>query len=100
MTGPRRSGGDRRGRSGDDRPRRTSNAAGSRPGRGENSRPSRPRADRAESTSRTERDAGIPVPEDADPKLLERSVRAELRSLSKPNADAVAKYLVAAGLCV
>jgi tetratricopeptide (TPR) repeat protein len=37
------------------------------------------------------------VPEDADPSLLERSVRAELRSLSKPNAEAVAKYLVAAG---
>jgi tetratricopeptide (TPR) repeat protein len=42
----------------------------------------------------------VPVPEDADPGLLDRSVRAELRSLSKPNAEAVAKYLVAAGLCV
>jgi hypothetical protein len=29
--------------------------------------------------------------------LLDRSVRAELRSLSKPNAEAVARYLVAAG---
>jgi tetratricopeptide (TPR) repeat protein len=29
--------------------------------------------------------------------LLDRGVRAELRSLSKPNADAVAKHLVAAG---
>ena len=38
-----------------------------------------------------------PVPEDADPTLLDRGVRAELRSLSKPNAEAVAKYLVAAG---
>jgi tetratricopeptide (TPR) repeat protein len=38
-----------------------------------------------------------PVPEDADPSLLDRGVRAELRSLSKPNAEAVAKYLVAAG---
>lgn len=100
MTGPRRSGGDRRGRSGDARPRRASNAPSSR-GRGaENSRPSRPRTERGDSTPRTERPAGVPVPEDADPSLLERSVRAELRSLSKPNADAVAKYLVAAGLCI
>lgn len=37
------------------------------------------------------------MPEDADVMLLDRSVRAELRSLSKPNADAVGKYLVAAG---
>jgi tetratricopeptide (TPR) repeat protein len=37
------------------------------------------------------------VPEDADPQLLDRGVRQELRSLSKPNADAVAKYLVVAG---
>ena len=29
--------------------------------------------------------------------LLDRSVRAELRSLTKPNADAIGKYLVAAG---
>lgn len=29
--------------------------------------------------------------------LLDRSVRAELRTLTKPNADAVGKYLVAAG---
>lgn len=37
------------------------------------------------------------MPEDADITLLDRSVRAELRSLSKPNAEAVAQYLVAAG---
>jgi tetratricopeptide (TPR) repeat protein len=37
------------------------------------------------------------VPEDADITLLDRSVRAELRSLSKPNAEAVGQYLVAAG---
>jgi tetratricopeptide (TPR) repeat protein len=37
------------------------------------------------------------VPEDADVTLLDRGVRAELRSLSKPNAEAVAKHLVAAG---
>jgi tetratricopeptide (TPR) repeat protein len=42
--------------------------------------------------------AGLPaVPEDADVSLLDRAVRAELRSLSKPNADAVARHLVAAG---
>jgi tetratricopeptide (TPR) repeat protein len=38
-----------------------------------------------------------PVPEDADISLLDRDVRAELRSLSKPNAEAVARHLVAAG---
>lgn len=43
---------------------------------------------------------GPPVPEDADPRLLDRGVRAELRSLSKVNAEAVAKYLVAAGQLV
>ncbi len=41
-----------------------------------------------------------PVPDDADVSLLDRSVRAELRSLSKPNAEAVAKYLVATGQLV
>jgi tetratricopeptide (TPR) repeat protein len=40
------------------------------------------------------------VPEDVDPRSLERSVRAELRSLSKATADAVAGHLVAAGLLV
>jgi tetratricopeptide (TPR) repeat protein len=38
-----------------------------------------------------------PVPEDADVTLLDRETRAELRSLSKPNAEAVGKHLVAAG---
>lgn len=38
-----------------------------------------------------------PVPENADITLLDRGVRAELRSLSKLNADAVGRYLVAAG---
>jgi tetratricopeptide (TPR) repeat protein len=41
-----------------------------------------------------------PVPDSADPQLLDRGVRAELRSLSKANADAVAKYLVTAGQLV
>jgi tetratricopeptide (TPR) repeat protein len=38
-----------------------------------------------------------PVPDDADAGLLDRSVRAQLRSLSKGNAEAVAKHLVTAG---
>lgn len=37
------------------------------------------------------------MPEDVDPSLLDRGVKAELRSLSKPNAEAVARYLVKAG---
>jgi tetratricopeptide (TPR) repeat protein len=41
-----------------------------------------------------------PVPENVDPQLLDRDVRAELRSLAKPNAEAVARYLVAAGQAV
>jgi len=36
-------------------------------------------------------------PEDVDTRLLDRAVRAELRSLSKPNAEAVARHLIAAG---
>lgn len=36
-------------------------------------------------------------PEDVDIRLLDRAVRAELRSLSKPNAEAVARHLIAAG---
>jgi tetratricopeptide (TPR) repeat protein len=47
---------------------------------------------------RTEK--SLPVPEDVDPRSLDRSVRAELRSLSKTTADAVARHLVAAGLLV
>ena len=38
-----------------------------------------------------------PIPDDADPRLLDSSVRAELKTLSKPNAQAVAAHLVAAG---
>lgn len=41
-----------------------------------------------------------PAPEDVDPSLLDRGVKAELRSLSKPNAEAVSRYLVAAGLAL
>lgn len=38
-----------------------------------------------------------PVPENEGMALLDRDVRADLRSLSKPNAEAVAAHLVAAG---
>jgi tetratricopeptide (TPR) repeat protein len=37
------------------------------------------------------------VPDTVDMSLLDRSVRAELRSLSKPNAEVVAAHLIAAG---
>lgn len=39
----------------------------------------------------------VEPPANVDVSLLDRAVRAELRSLSKPNADAVARHLVAAG---
>lgn len=38
-----------------------------------------------------------PVPEHVDVTRLDRAVRAELRSLSKPNADAVTAHLICAG---
>jgi tetratricopeptide (TPR) repeat protein len=40
------------------------------------------------------------IPAGLDPSMLDRSVRAELRSLSKPNAEVVAGHLIAAGLSV
>jgi hypothetical protein len=43
------------------------------------------------------RPSGPAIPEDADPKLLAVEVRNELRSLSKLNAERVAKHLVTAG---
>jgi hypothetical protein len=47
--------------------------------------------------SRPTRGAEIAIPSDADPKLLDPSVRAELRSLSKLAAEFVGAHLVAAG---
>jgi tetratricopeptide (TPR) repeat protein len=41
-----------------------------------------------------------PIPDDVTPNELERSVRAELRSLSKERADDVARHLVMAGLLI
>lgn len=40
------------------------------------------------------------MPDGLDAAMLDRSVRAELRTLSKPNAEIVAGHLVAAGLAV
>jgi tetratricopeptide (TPR) repeat protein len=123
MSGPRRGGRDRDRRGGSGRPGRETPASGRpRPSGDSRSqaregRPARagqrPNADprrgagrtragdideRAERTSRIKAPTNYPpVPEDADPTLLERGVRAELRSLSKPNAEAVARHLVAAG---
>ena len=47
--------------------------------------------------SRPTRGTEIAIPSDADPKLLDSSVRAELRSLSKLAAEFVGGHLVAAG---
>lgn len=41
-----------------------------------------------------------PLPYDLDPRDLDPQVRAELRSLTKPIAERVAKHLIAAGLSV
>ena len=94
-----RLGGERGGERGDDRPsyRGGARAGGRAPGAGE-----RPRPRSAERFARPDKtaDAFPPIPEHADITLLDRGVRAELRSLSKINADAVARYLVAAGEAV
>ena len=94
MTRPRREGQPRRSAGKSDGTRR--NAGPARPARARRDDRRAPRVATPEPEA-TRRDGELPVPEDADPQLLERSVRQELRSLSKPNADAVAKHLVAAG---
>jgi tetratricopeptide (TPR) repeat protein len=95
MTRPRRGGSDRQGRSGRAPQRSPAERGGRNPAADRN--PRRTAAERSPAAERDSR-AGLPaVPEDADPALLDRAVRAELRSLSKVNADAVAKHLVAAG---
>jgi len=43
------------------------------------------------------RDQGPELPDDVDPRELDQSVRAELRSLAKPVADRVSRHLVMAG---
>lgn len=57
-------------------------------------------AGRSGSSSRTARDPAPDLPEGADPKLLDRAVRAALRSLPESLADRVAAHLVAAGQLV
>jgi tetratricopeptide (TPR) repeat protein len=86
--------------SSNDRSGRREAAAGGRRfddgSRGRGARDERSRRERS-TTERVPDSKHPAVPEDVDPTLLDRSVRAELRSLSKPNAEAVSKYLVAAG---
>jgi tetratricopeptide (TPR) repeat protein len=41
-----------------------------------------------------------PVPDDVDPRVLDRNVRAGLRSLPEDLADKIARHLVAAGLVI
>jgi hypothetical protein len=104
---PRSSGGGRPSSDGGDR--RGSERRGARPtagdrrdgGRGRDRRSDefskvRPRDERV-SGSRTTDENAPPIPENVDPTILDRGVKAELRSLSKLTADAVARYLVAAG---
>ncbi|SOD74136.1 hypothetical protein SAMN05892883_3313 [Jatrophihabitans sp. GAS493] len=60
----------------------------------------RPTSELGSRSRRPSREIEIAVPHDADPRLLDPSVRAELRTLSKPNAEIVAGHLVAAGQLV
>jgi len=55
---------------------------------------------RRSSGPRAARKVELPIPDGIDTTILDRSVRAELRSLSKPNAEAVAGHLVAAGMAL
>ncbi len=55
----------------------------------------RPRAERSD--ERFTGGSQVEVPQDVDINALDRGIRAQLRSLSKPNAEAVARYLVRAG---
>lgn len=48
--------------------------------------------------SRVAQSPSVPLPEDADPSLLDPAVRAELRGLAPATAQVVAGHLVAAGL--
>ncbi|HLS24998.1 MAG TPA: hypothetical protein VK063_03910 [Beutenbergiaceae bacterium] len=50
-----------------------------------------------EARERASQDLDPPLPEDVQPADLDRSVRARLRTLSKNNADQVARHLVVAG---
>jgi tetratricopeptide (TPR) repeat protein len=91
--------------------RRTGSSGGRRPVRGEAPRGASRGAGRRQPTSPAPARSGRPallgprrsgpaeprVPDDVTPRDLDRSVRAELRSLSKANADEVARHLVMIG---
>ena len=67
-------------------------------------RPTRP-AQRGGAAARAERmqpRGGVEpsLPDGLDPTMLDRSVRAELRSLTKPNAEVVGAHLLAAGMAL
>lgn len=101
-------GGDRRGGSkhgGDRQERRASSgraagrphgpAGSDRSGRGTRRKDGPPGSrDTAAPANRT---SAPPLPDDADPAMLAPEVRNELRSLARPNAERVARHLVAAG---
>ncbi|MDT4917303.1 MAG: hypothetical protein QOH89_2003, partial [Pseudonocardiales bacterium] len=65
------------------------------PPTGQAAREARPAPTDRELRRRAEK--SLQVPEDIDPRDLDREVRGELRSLSKETADTVARHLVAAG---
>src|SRR5690606_40002612 len=96
------------------RPRRWEGREDSRRGRPEPAGGADPRRGGAGGTGRVERSArpaagaaaqrrdadgpqAPPVDEDVTPQLLDRAARAGLRTLTKDNADRVAKHLVMAG---
>ncbi|WP_255513490.1 hypothetical protein [Homoserinibacter sp. GY 40078] len=82
-------------------PQRTGGRSGAPNGRGAPVRGANGRgtgsASRDDSFRERPRHDDPPIPEDVAPAQLDRAVRAELKTLSKENADAVAKHLVMAG---
>ncbi len=85
------------------RPRRGDEARGKpRAGSHEQRRERRPGSGPAHDTAaaRQRHPAEPTLPDGLDTTMLDRTVRAELRTLSKANADLVGAHLVAAGLCL
>lgn len=79
------------------RPQRgTDSRRGGPPTSGRSQRAPRAETDAADRSRRDE----PPIPDGLDLSMLDRGVRAELRTLSKPNAEVVAGHLIAAGLAV
>jgi len=107
VRGERRDGRAGRSRPGDARSRRARNGGSSgsyrsgpqKPGSGAQKPGSGPRKSDGlrEARERASQDLDPPLPEDVQPADLDRSVRARLRTLSKNNADQVARHLVMAG---